>query len=136
VTVSEWLDAHGEAKIEGGLAYLGELAERTPSAANVAAYAEIVRERAVLREMIAAGSRIAERGFRTEGRPASELLEEAEQLVYAIGDQRRTGGPEPIREVLTGVMERIGELHERGDHVTGVPTGFIDLDQYTAGMQK
>ena len=137
LTVSEWLDAHGDAKVEGGLAHVGELAESTPSAANVAAYADIVRERAVLREMIAAGSAIADRAFRTEGRPAVELVEEAEQLVYAIGDRRRAaGGPEAIRDVLVGVMERIDELHQIEGHVTGVPTGFVDLDRYTAGLQR
>ena len=139
VTVSEWIDAHGdsESKAEGGLAYVGELAESTPSAANVAAYAEIVRERALLREMIAAGSAIADRAFRTEGRVAAELLEEAEQLVYAIGDRRRAGGgPEAIREVLVGVMERIDELHGVEGDVTGVPTGFLDLDRKTAGLQR
>ena len=137
VTVSEWLDAHGDMKVEGGLAYVGELAESTPSAANVAAYAEIVRERAVLREMIAASSAIADRAYRTEGRPAAELIEEAEQLVYAIGDRRRAGsGPEAIRDVLVGVMERIDELHHVEGHITGVATGFLDLDQYTAGLQR
>ena len=138
LTVSEWLDAQGsDAKVEGGFAYVGELAESTPSAANVAAYAEIVRERAVLRELIAAGSAIADRGYRTEGRPVRELLEDAEQLVYAIGDRRRAGGgPEPIRDVLVGVFERIEELHEAEGHLTGVPTGFIDLDRLTAGLQR
>ena len=138
LTVSEWLDAQGgDVKVEGGLAYVGELAESTPSAANVAAYAEIVRERAVLRELIAAGSAIADRGYRTEGRPVRELLEDAEQLVYAIGDRRRAGGgPEPIRDVLVGVFERIEELHEAGGRLTGVPTGFIDLDRLTAGLQR
>ena len=137
LTVSEWLDAQGEAaKVEGGLAYVGELAESTPSAANVAAYADIVRERAVLRELIGAGSAIADRGYRTEGRPVRELLEDAEQLVYAIGDRRRTsGGPEAIRDVLVGVMERIDELHHAEGELTGVPTGFIDLDRLTAGLQ-
>ena len=137
VTVSEWLDGHGDAKVEGGLAYIAELAESTPSAANVAAYAEIVRERAVLREMIATGSAIADRAYRTEGRPATELVEEAEQLVYAIGDRRRSaGGPEPIRDVLVGVFERIDELHQLESDITGVPTGFIDLDRRTAGLQR
>ena len=139
VTVSEWIDTHGdsESKVEGGLAYVGELAESTPSAANVAAYAEIVRERALLREMITAGSAIADRAFRTEGRAAAELLEEAEQRVYAIGDRRRAGsGPEAIREVLVGVMERIDELHGTAGEVTGVATGFLDLDRYTAGLQR
>ena len=136
LTVTEWLDAQGDARVEGGLAYVGELAESTPSAANVAAYADIVRERAVLREMIAAGSAIADRAYRTEGRPARELVEEAEQLVYAIGDRRRSaGGPQPIREVLVGAMERIDELHHVAGHLTGVPTGFIDLDRLTAGLQ-
>ena len=137
VTVSEWLDGRGDAKVEGGLAYIGELVESTPSAANVAAYAEIVRERAVLREMIATGSAIADRAYRTEGRPVTELVEEAEQLVYAIGDRRRSaGGPEPIRDVLVGVFERIDELHQLEGHITGVPTGFIDLDRRTAGLQR
>ena len=137
LTVTEWLGAHGDGKFEGGLAYVGELAESTPSAANVAAYAEIVRERAVLREMIAAGSAIADRAYRTEGRPAVDLVEEAEQLVYAIGDRRRSGaGPEAIRDVLVGVLERIDELHQVEGHVTGVPTGFLDLDRYTAGFQQ
>ena len=137
VTVSEWLDGHGDAKVEGGLAYIAELAESTPSAANVAAYAEIVRERAVLREMIATGSAIADRAYRTEGRPVTELVEEAEQLVYAIGDRRRSaGGPEPIRDILVGVFERIDELHQLESDITGVPTGFIDLDRRTAGLQR
>ena len=137
VTVSEWLDAQGDAKVEGGLGYVGELAQSTPSAANVAAYADIVRERAVLREMIAASSVIAERAYRPEGRAAAELVEEAEQLVYAIGDRRRAGsGPAAIRDVLVGVMERIDELFQVEGHVTGVTTGFIDLDQYTAGLQR
>ena len=136
LTVSEWLDAQGDAKVEGGLAYVGELAESTPSAANVAAYADIVRERAVLRELIGAGSAIADRAYRTEGRPVRELLEDSEQLVYAIGDRRRTsGGPEAIRDVLVGVMERIDELHHAEGQLTGVPTGFIDLDRLTAGLQ-
>ena len=137
LTVSEWLDSHGDAKVGGGLGFVGELAESTPSAANVAAYAEIVRERAVLREMIAAGSAIADRAYRTEGRRATELVEEAEQLVYAIGDRRRAaGGPESIRDVMADVMERIEELHQVEGHVTGVPTGFIDLDNRTAGLQR
>ena len=137
VTVSEWLDGHGDAKVEGGLAYIAELAESTPSAANVAAYAEIVRERAVLREMIATGSAIADRAYRTEGRPVTELVEEAEQLVYAIGDRRRSaGGPEAIRHVLEGVMERIDELHALEGDIIGVPTGYIDLDRRTTGFQK
>ena len=136
LTVSEWLDAQGDAKVGGGLAYVGELAESTPSAANVAAYADIVRERAVLRELIGAGSAIADRAYRTEGRPVRELLEDSEQLVYAIGDRRRTsGGPEAIRDVLVGVMERIDELHHAEGQLTGVPTGFIDLDRLTAGLQ-
>ena len=137
VTVSEWLAANGDAKAQGDLAYVGELAESTPSAANVAAYAEIVRERALLREMIEAGSAIAACAYRTEGRPATELVEEAEQRVYAIGDRRRSaGGPESIRDVLVGVMERIDELHHVAGHITGVPTGFIDLDRHTAGLQR
>ena len=137
VTVNDWLESHGEVDAAGGLAYLGELAEGTPSSANVAAYCDIVRERALLREMIAAGSAIAGQGFRTAGRSVAELLEEAERRVYAIADLRRTGGgPEAIRDVLVDVMERIDELHQAGSHITGVPTGFMDLDERTAGLQN
>lgn len=138
LTVSEWLAGRGETEAAGGLAYLGELAEHTPSAANVAAYADIVRERALRREMIAAGSTIADSAYRTEGRPIGELVEKAEQTVYAIANRRRAGseGPVPLHDVLPKAMERLDELYQTQGGVTGVPSGFIDLDHMTAGLQN
>jgi len=137
VTVSEWLDRYGELERAGGLAYIGELAKNTPSAANITAYARIVRERGVMRELISAGNAIANSGFDTEGRDAPALLDRAEQLVYAIADQRQraSGGFQPIRDVLVGVMSRINLLYERDSVVTGVATGFSDLDVRTSGLQ-
>lgn len=138
LTVSEWLEGRGEVEAAGGLAYLGELAEHTPSAANVAAYADIVRERALRREMIAAGSTIADSAYRTGGRPIAEVVEAAEQTVYAIANRRRAGseGPEPLHAVLPRAMGRIDELYRTQGSVTGVSSGFTDLDRLTAGLQN
>lgn len=137
VTVSEWLGAQENARVEGGLAYLGELVESTPSAANIAAYAAIVRDRAVLREVLSASAEIAEQVWRTEGRPVEEILDEAEQVVYAIGDRRGAGGAlQHVQHVIGGVMARLDELQEKGGAITGVSSGFTDLDQKTAGFQK
>ena len=138
VTVAERLDRDGRLESAGGLAYLAELAENTPSAANIVAYAEIVRERAVLRELIRASTEIAETAFRPQGRGALEVLDEAERHVFAIVERGRSGQRESvaIRDVLSGVMERIDELSRRDNPITGVPTGFKDLDQKTAGLQR
>ena len=87
VTISEWLASHAQLDECGGLAFLGELARNTPSAANITAYADIVRERAVLRGLIAVGTDIANTGFKSEGRSANELLDEAEQRVFEIADR-------------------------------------------------
>jgi len=137
VTLSEHLSGCGELEEAGGLGYLGELAHNTPSAANIVAYAEIVRERSVVRQLIAAGTDITESGFNPDGRSVSELLDEAERRVFEIADQgaRSSSGLAAIRDVLAPVMERIETLYESDTAITGVPTGFSDLDDRTSGLQ-
>ena len=138
VTVAERLERNGQLESSGELAYLAELVEMTPSAANVSAYAEIVRERAVLRDLIRTSTEITEAAFRPQGRGAIELLDDAERLILEIAERGGTGRQESvaIKEVLSGVMERIDELSQQDNPITGVPTGFKDLDQQTAGLQK
>jgi replicative DNA helicase len=137
VTLSEHLGSNGQLEEAGGLGYLGELAHNTPSAANIQAYAEIVRERSVVRQLIGAGTEITESGFNTEGRSVSELLDDAERRVFQISDggARRSAGFAPVRDVLVNVMDRIEKLFESDTHITGVPTGFHDLDDKTSGLQ-
>ena len=138
VTVAERLDRDGQLESSGGLAYLAELAANTPSAANIVAYAEIVHERAVLRELIRISTEIAESAFRPQGRGALELLDEAERRIFEIAERGGAGRRESvaIKDVLAGVMERIDELSRQDNPITGVPTGFSDLDQLTAGLQR
>lgn len=139
VTVAEALDAGGESEHTGGLAYLGELANNTPSAANIRRYAEIVRERAILRQLVAAADEIAGNALNPLGRDAKTLLDEAEAKVFEIAEKgsRTSEGFVHINPLLTQVVERIQELHDRDNpsDVTGVPTGFVDLDQKTSGLQ-
>ncbi len=139
VTVAESLDLSGEGGETGGLAYLGELAANTPSAANIRRYAEIVRERAVLRQLVTAGDEIAGSAFNPLGRDPKQLLDEAEAKVFAIaeGGFRHQSGFVHINPLLTQVVERIQELHDRDNpsDITGVPTGYHDLDSKTSGLQ-
>ncbi len=139
VTVAESLDAAGEGSETGGLAYLGELAANTPSAANIRRYAEIVRERAILRQLVTAGDEIAGSAFNPLGRDPKQLLDEAEAKVFAIaeGGFRNQTGFVHINPLLTQVVERIQELHDRDNpsDITGVPTGYHDLDGKTSGLQ-
>jgi replicative DNA helicase len=123
----------------GGLAYLGELAANTPSAANIRRYAEIVRERAILRQLVTAGDEIAGSALNPLGRDPKTLLDEAEAKVFAIaeGGFRHQSGFVHINPLLTQVVERIQELHDRDNpsDITGVPTGYHDLDAKTSGLQ-
>jgi len=139
VTVAEAIDAAGETEHTGGLAYLGELAQNTPSAANIKRYAEIVRERAVLRALVTAGDEIAASALNPLGREAKELLDEAEARVFAIAESgaRHQTGFQHINPLLTQVVERIQELHDRDNpsDITGIPTGYSDLDRMTSGLQ-
>ncbi|HZX30243.1 MAG TPA: replicative DNA helicase [Rhodocyclaceae bacterium] len=139
VTVAEALDAAGEGERTGGLAYLGELAANTPSAANIRRYAEIVRERSVLRQLVAATDEIAADALNPLGRDAQDILDTAETKIFKIAESggANTEGFVHINPLLTQVVERIQELHDRDNpsDITGVPSGFTDLDQKTSGMQ-
>lgn len=139
ITVYEMLQVAGKAEEVGGLAYLNSLAQNTPSAANIRRYAEIVRERSVLRKLVTVADDIASAAFAPKGREVRELLDEAESKVFAIAEEGSRGqkGFQEIQPLLTQVVERIDELYHRdtATDVTGVPTGFIDLDKMTSGMQ-
>jgi replicative DNA helicase len=139
VTVFESLQINGQAAECGGLAYLNSLAQNTPSAANIRRYAEIVRERAVLRRLVAVGEEIAVSALEPQGRDAKQILDEAEGKVFKIAEMgaRDRAGFVRLEPLLTRVVERIQELFERSSSsdVTGVPTGFSDLDSKTCGLQ-
>lgn len=139
VTVFESLDKNGEAESSGGLAYLGEIANNTPSAANIRRYAEIVRERSILRKLVSVGDFIAASALSPAGRDAKQILDEAESRVFEIaeaGAKQQTGFV-PIQPLLSQVVDRIQELYDRdsGSDITGVPSGFTDLDRQLSGMQ-
>ncbi len=140
LTVSEELTLRGELESVGGLAYLGALAHNTPSAANIRRYAEIVRERALMRGLVQVGTEITESAFAPSGRDARALLDEAESKIFNIAERgaRASQGFRPLREPLAEVVERVDELYRSGNHdpVTGVPTGFVDLDEKTSGLQQ
>jgi len=140
ITVFEALQTSGKAGEAGGLAYLNALAQNTPSAANIRRYAEIVRERAVLRRLVSVGEEVAAAALNPQGRDAKHLLDEAEVKVFQIAEQgaRDRGGLVKLEPLLTRVVQRIQELFERASpsDVTGVPSGFTDLDAKTAGFQE
>jgi replicative DNA helicase len=137
ITVSERLDQTGDLEGAGGLAYLGALANNTPSAANVPAYANIVRERSILRQLLATASEISETAYSPGERSAGEVLDFAEKRIFDISEQRtrRRGSYEPIAALLTKTVDRIDQLYRTQGSVTGVPTGFTDLDERTSGLQ-
>ena len=139
VTVFESIEKSNEVEQAGGLAYLGEIANNTPSAANIRRYAEIVRERAVLRHLVTVGDEIAASALNPAGRDAKTLLDQAEAKVFEIAEAgaRSTQGFVPIQPLLGQVVDRIQELYEQENpsDVTGVPTGFADLDRMTSGLQ-
>ncbi|MDX1900803.1 MAG: replicative DNA helicase [Gammaproteobacteria bacterium] len=137
LTVSEALRELHELENAGGEVYLFELANNTPSVANIRAYADIVRERSVFRQLIAAANDISTRAFNPEGRSSTELLDEAEQRVFAISEQgSRRGGPQSINSFLAKTMERIDMLANLDDPITGISTGYHDLDEMTSGLQR
>ncbi|WP_445004948.1 replicative DNA helicase [Halomonas mongoliensis] len=136
VTLSEALEGRDQLDTVGGLAYLAELARNTPSASNIRAYADIVRERATLRKLIRAASQIADGAFSPQGRPADELVDEAERLVFQISEERpKSGGPIGMSELLAKAVDRIDELFNMKGEMTGLSTGFRDLDEMTSGLQ-
>jgi replicative DNA helicase len=136
LTVVERLQSKGLLEKAGGYAYVGELAESTPGISNIGAYARIVHENSTLRQLIGAANRIAESAFNPDGRPSDQLLDSAEQEVFSIAEGRlKGGGPESVKPLLTRTVDRIEKLFKSRDPVTGLATGFDDLDRKTAGLQ-
>ncbi len=137
VTLAEFLASRGELAEAGGAAYLAELVTDTPSAANVANYARIIRERALLRRLIEVGNEIAASAYRPEGRPIAELVDEAERRVFEIAErgQRRGSGFIRLSEILPATVDRLDQLHQSKGSITGLSSGFTRLDEYTAGLQ-
>ena len=138
ITVFEQLQSLGKAEDCGGLSYLNALAQSVPSAANLRRYAEIVRERAVLRKLVAASDEIATAAFNPQGRPVPQILDEAESKIFKIGEEgsRSRQGFISMDTLVVQLIDRVNELHENGaEEVTGVRTGFYDMDKMTAGLQ-
>ena len=138
ITLSEALETGGELENVGGFAYLAELSKNTPSAANINAYADIVRERAVIRDMISVANEIADAGYDPQGRSSEDLLDLAESRVFQIAENRanKDEGPKGIEAILEETVEKIEKLYAQPhDGVTGVSSGYQDLDKKTAGLQ-
>jgi replicative DNA helicase len=139
ITVHESLSSTGKADELGGLSYLNSLAQNTPSAANIRRYAEIVRDRGVLRKLITVSDEISGSAFNPQGKEVKQMLDEAESKIFAIAEEGSRGaqGFVEIKPLLTQVVERIDELYNRDNQseITGVPTGMIDLDRMTSGLQ-
>ncbi|WP_372657276.1 replicative DNA helicase [Hydrogenophaga sp.] len=137
ITVFEHLQNQGKAEDAGGLAYLNSLAQYVPSAANIRRYAEIVRERAILRKLVAASDEIATAAFNPQGKQVDKILDEAEQKIFNIGEEgsRMKQGFQGMDTLVVELLDRVQEMADNPMDVTGVPTGFIDLDRMTSGLQ-
>ena len=137
VTLGEWFASQGKLAMVDDGAYLVELATTTPSAANIVAYAEIVRDKAVLRQLIQVGTDIVDSGFQPDGRPSTELLASAEKSVFAIAEQGAKGRTDFVAMpgALKDAFEELRNRFENGGNITGLPTGYTDFDNMTAGLQ-
>jgi replicative DNA helicase len=137
ITVFENLQSQGKAEEIGGLAYLNSLAQYVPSAANIRRYAEIVRERAILRKLVSVSDEIATSALNTNGRPVPNILDEAEQKIFNIGEEgsRMRQGFQSMGNLVVELLDRVEEMSQNPNDITGVPTGFFDLDRMTSGMQ-
>lgn len=137
ITLAELHDKNGELDKVGEVAYLSSLARNTPSAANIAAYAEIVRERSILRQLIKVGNSITKMAFTPEGLSKEDMLDKAEQFVFEIAEKgaNRGGGFIQVKDVLSKVVDRIDTLFEQDSAITGLSTGFLDFDEQTSGLQ-
>lgn len=138
VTLSEWLEKHNELDNAGGLSYLGSLAKNTPTAANIKAYANIVRERSVLRQLIRVASEIGDNAHNPEGKSSADLLDIAESKVFEIAEKGARGrsGFTGMKELLVKTVDRIDALYQNPDAFTGLPTGWNDFDEMTSGLQN
>jgi replicative DNA helicase len=134
VTVADELTKRGEIGRVGGVPYLHTLISMVPTAANAGYYARIVRERAVLRRLVEAGTRIVQLGYATDGGDVEEIVNNAQAEVYAVSDRRTTGDYHRLGEVVAGTLGEIESAGHRGEGMVGVPTGFADLDRLTNGL--
>ena len=137
ITVYEHLQGMGKAEEIGGLLYLNQLAQYVPSATNIRRYAEIVRERSILRKLVTASDDIATNAFNPQGKTVDRILEEAEQKILAIGEEgaRNKQGFQSLDTLVVDLLDRVQEMADNPMDVTGVPTGFVDLDRMTSGLQ-
>jgi len=137
ITVFEQLQSQGRAEEVGGLVYLNSLAQYVPSSSNIRRYAEIVRDRSILRKLVTASDEIATNAFNTQGRAVSQIVDESEQKIFNIGEQgkRNKEGFQAMESLVVKLLDRVQEMAENPNDVTGVPTGFYDLDRMTAGLQ-
>ena len=137
ITVFEHLQSLGKADETGGLGYLNALAQYVPSAGNIRRYAEIVRERAILRKLVAASDEIATNAFNPQGKAVAQILDESEQKIFNIGEEgsRMKRGFQSMDTLVVDLLDRVQEMADNPNDVTGVPTGFYDLDRMTAGLQ-
>jgi replicative DNA helicase len=137
ITVYEHLQSQGKAEEIGGLAYLNSLAQYVPSASNIRRYAEIVRDRSILRKLVSASDEIATNAFNPKGRPVADIVDESEQKIFNIGEQgkRNKQGFQGMDTLVVNLLDRVQEMADNPNDVTGVPSGFYDLDRMTAGLQ-
>jgi replicative DNA helicase len=137
ITVFEQLQGQGKAEEIGGLAYLNSLAQYVPSAGNIRRYAEIVRDRSILRKLVSASDEISTNAFNPKGRPVAAILDESEQKIFNIGEEgaRTKQGFQSMDTLVVDLLDRVQEMADNPNDVTGVPTGFYDLDRMTSGFQ-
>ncbi|MDG1712515.1 MAG: replicative DNA helicase, partial [Woeseiaceae bacterium] len=137
VTLSEYLESNSQLEAAGGLEYIATLANETPGASNAVSYAKILRERSVLRALISAGNQISGNAYLNDGRTTSELVDDAERLVFEIAEKGARGksGFQPIKDVLPSTIDRIEELHNSDGDISGVSTGYKKFDELTTGLQ-
>jgi replicative DNA helicase len=137
ITVFEHLQSQGKAEEIGGLAYLNSLAQYVPSASNIRRYAEIVRDRSILRKLVSASDEIATNAFNPQGRAVSQIVDESEQKIFNIGEQgkRNKQGFQGMDTLVVNLLDRVQEMADNPNDVTGVRTGFYDFDRMTAGLQ-
>ncbi|NBY07375.1 MAG: replicative DNA helicase, partial [Betaproteobacteria bacterium] len=137
ITVYEHLQSQGKTDEVGGLAYLNSLAQYVPSASNIRRYGEIVRERAILRKLVSVSDDIATQAFNTQGRQVSQILDDAEQKIFSIGEEgsRMRQGFHSMEDLVVELLDRVEEMAKNPNDITGVPTGFYDFDRMTSGLQ-
>ena len=137
ITVDEHLKNQGKAEEAGGLVYLNSLAQYVPSAGNIRRYAEIVRERSILRKLVAASDEISTSAFNPQGKAVEKILDEAEQKIFRIGEEgsRLKQGFQGMESLVVQLLDRVEEMSQNPNDITGVPTGFYDLDRMTSGFQ-